>query len=169
MRCPVCRQVSLERETYEGFNLHKCPQCLGVLIPRLRADGITRNVKDVPRDLEQEVLLERGADTRKLLSCTKCGNHMQKLNKSRPTPFQIDHCRKCDVYWMDGGELAMFQLSYEGTAQAEEAQEMKRRFDEMTDEQRAQLRANIRKLPQSDLQNDAFAVLIEVLIDGRRY
>jgi Zn-finger nucleic acid-binding protein len=165
MRCPACKTISLQRETYEGFNVDKCPECLGHLIPRLRQQGISRQSKLSPEDLEHQVLLERGEDSQKLLGCPRCGDRMRKLNKARPTPFKIDHCIKCDVLWLDGGELALMQLSYESSAQAEESREMRRRWEEMSDERRAQFRENLRKLPKESPQGgglwselfDAFA------------
>lgn len=147
MRCPVCRTVELLKQTYEGLNVHQCPKCFGHLLPRLRADAIKRRANCPPEELEQKVMLERAEDSQRLVKCPRCGGLMRKQNKARPVRFQIDLCRKCDVLWLDGGELALLQLHYESSPQAQETREMQRRWEEMPEERKRAFVENVRKLP----------------------
>ena len=147
MRCPVCRTVDLARQSYEGLNVHQCPECLGHLIPRLRADAIQRRANLPLEELEQKVLLDRGEDSKRMVRCPRCGGGMRKQNKARPVRFQIDYCRRCDVLWLDGGELELLQLHYESSLQAAETREMQRRWLEMSDERKREFVENLQKLP----------------------
>ncbi|MDA7977565.1 MAG: zf-TFIIB domain-containing protein [Pirellulales bacterium] len=166
MRCPACRTVELTKTTYEGFTVNNCPECFGHLIPRQRTEGIKRRSTRSPEDLEHQVMLERGEDSQRLIGCPYCGVRMQKMNKARPVPFQIDFCRKCDMLWLDGGELALLQLSYESSAQAEESREMRRRWEEMSDERKQEYRDNLRRLPKPSFQRGVWGEVLDALHDS---
>lgn len=166
MRCPACRTINLKRDTYEGVNVDKCPQCLGHLIPRLRSEGIQRRSKLSQEDLTTQVMLDRGEDTQKLLGCPRCGERMRKVNKARPTRFQIDLCRECDLLWLDGGELALLQLAYEDSAQGRESREMQRRHEEMSQERKRQLHNNMKQLPKPSFQRGVFGEIFDALSDS---
>ncbi len=91
---------------------------------------------------------------------------MEKRNKHfGPAHFKIDKCRKCDLFWLDYGELAKLQLIYEYSDQGMERMRMKERLANMTEQQKQELDERIASLPEWSIFSDTFASLFES-IDG---
>ena len=53
---------------------------------------------------------------------------MRKIHEKRvPVDICLDLCRECDLVWLDGGELAILQLLFEGSKKGMNAEAMRRR------------------------------------------
>ncbi len=151
MQCPKCK-IPLTREIYEGLPIHGCKQCLGHLLSAARLKAIkTRRDKKID-DFRSEIKTERvppqAGDTAERLRCPKCRSGMEKRSKPfGPTEFHIDLCRRCDLYWLDVGELAKLQLIYEYSEQGRESERIRQRLENMTPEEKAEFEKRIAALP----------------------
>lgn len=120
-RCPLCG-VPLDRVRYEGFPIHKCSGCNGVLLESARIRQIQRKLENEPQEIATEAKTERAADTPHEIRCPRCHCPMEKerafaddmpLHKAGMASFGVDVCGQCGITWLDGGELALVQLNYE--------------------------------------------------------
>jgi Zn-finger nucleic acid-binding protein len=168
--CPLCR-IELVRLTYEGFGVTQCGSCRGVLVLEGRVGGIKARRERSIEQLGVEIENSSAEDTRTSVPCPSCSHAMYKHSINRPHRFSIDRCDKCHLVWLDGGELAKLQLAFEDSGAGEEASELKRRWDEMSPERRAEFERNLAKLP-----NPPNPVLLGILdaikeapFKGRRY
>jgi len=74
---------------------------------------------------------------------------MQRRQKnSGAASFAIDYCQRCDLFWLDAGELAKLQLLFEASESGAERQRLKERLENMTPEQRDELERRIADLPE---------------------
>lgn len=62
--------------------------------------------------------------------------------------LETDVCIPCSLVWLDGGELALAQLGHETKAGFLDAQEMKRRIEELevSPERKAEFEKNLARL-----------------------
>jgi len=119
--CPLCG-IPLQRVRYEGFPIHRCPGCNGVLIENARIGQITRKMDATVEEIMAEANAGRGGDTLREIRCPRCRFAMRKdrafandaaTKKAGLDAFGVDVCDQCGVTWLDGGELAKIQLNYE--------------------------------------------------------
>jgi Zn-finger nucleic acid-binding protein len=155
MKCPVCSAV-LERQLRARFPIRHCPQCDGHLVTRDRLATIKRPGNLSIEQLKQEMLASTGVDTLTPLRCPSCRNKMEKQHQPPPADFHIDYCRECEWYWFDGGELAAYSLQYQISDQSREAEELRRRHEQMSPERRQALEENIQNAPQDFDLGDGF-------------
>ena len=118
LRCPVC-DIPLCRITYEGVTVSLCPDCRGALVHDARLATIKRRRDRRWSARERRALAEAAlaADQRGRVECPRCLGPMAKTAVhlgSSGKAFHLDHCRACNVYWFDRGELALAQMIYEG-------------------------------------------------------
>jgi Zn-finger nucleic acid-binding protein len=147
MKCPVC-SVEFLRQRRANFPIHHCPQCGGHLVNLDRLATIKRGRETSVEQLKQELLDSAGVDTLELLRCPRCRNKMEKQLQPPPAEFHIDYCRECSLFWFDGGELAAYSLQYQISDQAREAEELRRRYEQMSPPRRQALEENVENLPR---------------------
>jgi len=124
-KCPVCGE-QLVRVEYEGANAMTCPVCHGYLIDTSSVERIKRSELKSPQELKDEAMGQFHPNSENELKCPRCRLSMQKVHESLPgVELQLDHCKPCSLIWLDGGELALLQLGYEGTNKATESRRMK--------------------------------------------
>jgi len=124
-RCPVCGD-QLVRVEYEGANAMTCPECHGYLIDTSSAEQIKRSEVKSPQELKDEAQEQFHPNSDDALKCPRCRLSMKKVHESLPgVELTLDHCKSCSLNWLDGGELALLQLGYEGTNRATEARRIK--------------------------------------------
>lgn len=111
MKCPVCN-TTLARTEYEGFIVQQCPDCHGHLLTVRRLDSIKRKEEKSIEELKTETTKETGNDSLHKLRCPKCKQRMQKRFIPDPGAFHVDRCDRCELIWVDGGELARLQLMH---------------------------------------------------------
>lgn len=158
MKCPVCN-TDLTQAKYEGVPIHHCLECRGFLARKTRAMGIRHKTERTPDILLEEAKAQLLADTRKTIRCPACRDLMRKQSIPGAAQFKLDVCSRCELIWFDGGELALFQLAWEASPQGQESARMQERHRNMSDEERAELEADIDALPRNSLLSsllDAF-------------
>lgn len=151
MECPACN-VPLERAAYEHAAVFQCPQCSGYLVQKRRLFLIKSSREQTPEMLEQAAANEH-VDSDERIRCPRC--RMNRMRKQRVRfgddgEFQLDVCEDCEQVWFDGGELARYQMSYESSPQAQEAERMERRQRSRTPEQRAEVDERMKGLQRAD-------------------
>jgi Zn-finger nucleic acid-binding protein len=150
MKCPVCR-VPLVREIRASFSVRHCEQCLGYLVDYDRLATIKRSKEFDVQALMQEVELTLAADSLQALRCPQCFERMRKKHLPPPADFYMDICPPCNLTWLDGGELPSYTLHYQISEQAQEAEELRRRHEQMSPEDREQFQRDLDRLSEGDL------------------
>lgn len=151
MNCPNC-DVELERVEYENNPVFHCPQCAGYLLKRIQVSMIKSMRERSTESLQQDAARGHGAGTQTQIRCPRCRAetmHKQKITLSQlgGDPFFVDACRKCQLVWFDGGELARLQLEYELSDQAVEELNQQLRVAERTPEEQEELDRRLAALP----------------------
>ena len=150
--CPICA-VPLERETYEGFPLWRCPQCQGTLLDFSHYESIRSVCEKTLVELETEAQAGFQGDNPDPIRCPRC--HLATVKRPLPVPgfdgLHLDFCRGCSLVWLDGGELALAQLAYQATPAFRDVQEMKRRAEALVADpaRKAAFDEAVSKLPEA--------------------
>lgn len=166
MNCPVCSSP-LHRILYEGFPVFRCMKCHGHLLAESRIEAAQRVRRETVEQLKQEVVDEARPDTQETIRCPRCHRKMTKRFVQEPAALNIDICPDCRLVWLDGGELARLQLSYEISPAGQDAAEHRRRIEAMTPEAKAEFERNLSKLKADD--GSLGALLREALIGGGQH
>lgn len=148
-RCPTC-DVNLQREDYESSWAMRCPSCRGALLSTSRLEHIKRDGARSPDLLKKEARAEHWSDTEEPIPCPRCHAVMKKLPLTRgAATLHLDHCRACDLIWLDGGELALAQLIYETSPQGREARLLQHRAlaASMSEERQARFERALARMP----------------------
>ncbi len=148
-RCPRCA-TNLVREQYESVWAMRCPACRGALISSDRLERVERDPARSPTLLKQEARAEHGGDYADPTACPRCHGMMKLKTITRGSAeLHLDLCQACDLYWLDGGELALVQLLYETSPQGQEARALQRRALEasLSPERQARLHQAMARLP----------------------
>jgi Zn-finger nucleic acid-binding protein len=144
MYCPRCPGgIELVRFDYEGFFTQSCPQCRGFLLSPLNLRGIERKQEttlDILHEESKEI-----ADSPADAYCPKCKKKMNRKRAPQALPFKIDICSQCKLIWLDHGELEAIQIAYEQSPAGQEALELRKRMENMSDERREEMERNIAK------------------------
>ena len=154
-RCPAC-QVALIKEDYESTWALRCPSCRGALISRERLERVERDPSRPVHLLQKEARAEHAGDQEEPVACPRCHVTMDKQTVTRGSAaLHFDFCSGCDMYWLDGGELALAQLLYETSPQGREARALQQRTQEahLSPERQARFEAAMARLPD-DLPED---------------
>ncbi|RMF40625.1 MAG: hypothetical protein D6753_11345 [Planctomycetota bacterium] len=155
MLCPKCA-VRLERSKYEDLGIRVCPQCHGMLVRKNRLEVIRNRRDKSPEQLVHEIA-EGGEDSMQRLRCPECRVTMRKeRHHLGPSEFWIDVCTKCELVWLDPGELAKLQLAFELSEQGAERAQLRQRLANMTPEEQQELQERIAQLPESPLFRNWF-------------
>ena len=105
-RCSLCNQILHRISVDDRYQGHQCPRCQGLLLAR-PAFGDTVHTRrlwaggptDPPRSQDSSEL-HRAVD------CPACGQRMQTHPYYGPGMLIIDTCDRCNLIWLDRGELA---------------------------------------------------------------
>ena len=104
-KCPVCAIAMAQALLDDAHPIDFCARCRGILLPRTsfaivtqkrRAWATSPPVKPSPLDREE---------LRRQLACPKCGRTLETYPHSGPGNVAIDSCARCDVIWLDFGEM----------------------------------------------------------------
>jgi Zn-finger nucleic acid-binding protein len=151
MECPTCA-TTLERAKYENVTVFQCAQCSGYLIHKRRMVVIKSSRDQSRAALQEEAEAERRPDSEETIRCPRClvpRMRKQPIKISAEVEFHLDTCQECDHVWFDGGELARWQINYEQGAQGQEEEQMRRRAQMRTPEQKAATAEIMAALPRS--------------------
>ena len=151
-KCPVCTDSQLERIRYEGVMIFRCPMCRGTLLEYPKLETIERKMQLGEDELESEASFSV-PESETPIRCPKCRdkmssmpNHKRRLARYQSATvadFQIDGCRYCRLAWLDGGELAKLQLSYQRSVKGQENKQHYVNYDELNPSQKAEFRKTI--------------------------
>lgn len=110
--------------------------------------------RNEPEQLESHAEQQATADSTDLIRCLRC--RVQRMSKEkihfdqRPDEsFQLDICRKCQMIWFDGGELAKFQLDYESSIKAIDQLERQKLAQSLSGDRKEQLEERIATMPMA--------------------
>jgi len=142
MQCPTC-ESKLVRSKYLGANIRQCLDCNGMLLDSKRAKSIEKRINKDVELLVKEAEASDVNDAIVELRCPACRAPMDK-EQIEELNFHVDECGNCDRVWFDGGELALLQLAFEIKPQRKELNRMRERIQNMTDEERAELKNELR-------------------------
>jgi Zn-finger nucleic acid-binding protein len=102
--CPVCSSP-LAAAVMDDTPVHFCARCRGILLPRTTFAGIVAKRRSWatgppvdPRPLDRAAL-ERA------ITCSSCGGRFETYPNYGPGNVVIDNCTRCDVIWLDFGEI----------------------------------------------------------------
>jgi Zn-finger nucleic acid-binding protein len=108
MECPVCHR-QLTGGAIEGLPASLCTRCRGVLLTNDDfADAIRRRRVKYTGPPAEPVALNR-RELQRHLVCPACGNDMEVHPYYGPGNVVIDSCWRCQVVWLDHGEIAAIE------------------------------------------------------------
>lgn len=149
MKCPICK-VKLTRKKYEEVAIHQCGDCQGTLLKFNRLKQIENRRDKLEEELMDE-MVNSAEDSRQKLRCSGCMSTMEKRRKKiGPWDFAIDRCNKCQLIWLDAGELAKMQVIFEFSEKGEEAERFRQRLKNMTPAEKAEYEERIANLPEGN-------------------
>ena len=109
LSCPVCG-VSLVHAALDACRIMYCTQCRGTLIKmgvfleliqdlRARREGVAPTDAPDPKDLQRRII------------CPQCHQPMDTHFYGGPGNVIIDSCDRCELNWLDAGELMRIVLA----------------------------------------------------------
>ena len=146
MKCPRC-QVPLVRLQIENVNVRQCGLCHGNLIHPDRMNRLaattTKSVTELMNDWRSypQIKFEDRC------KCPDCRAKMEKQKKRGGVKFDHEVCEACSLIWLDAGDLEIYQLAYLVSDKGKEAQRFKEIHQNMTEEQKIELKKLIDMLP----------------------
>jgi Zn-finger nucleic acid-binding protein len=102
--CPICR-TPLLHAAVSGRRIQYCETCRGMLIPMGYFVELTQELRAARG---ATIASTRPADERDLdrrIDCPQCGARMDTHRYGGPGNVIIDSCERCQVNWLDFGEL----------------------------------------------------------------
>jgi len=101
LRCPTCH-IPLCRLRHEGTWVHMCPDCRGTLVQDESFQVLRHHHEGEAADTTADSLSDRLTT----VPCPRCGIAMAKVVAAdEVSPFHVDFCRQCGMFWFDRGEL----------------------------------------------------------------
>jgi Zn-finger nucleic acid-binding protein len=103
--CPVCRKPMLAAVMDDSYRIAVCDQCKGTLMPR---HAFAETIVARRRAATTRATIPSPADRRDLdrrLACPVCDSQMITDWYYGPGNIVLDSCVRCDVVWLDSGEL----------------------------------------------------------------
>ncbi|HEY7191479.1 MAG TPA: zf-TFIIB domain-containing protein [Vicinamibacterales bacterium] len=101
--CPVC-SAPLANARLDGNPLLVCPQCAGMLIAMPHFVSVI-NAARAHEDQHGVVLPRTQKPGDRTLTCPRCHQSMLSHFYGGPGNLVIDSCERCQVNWLDPGEL----------------------------------------------------------------
>ena len=103
--CPVCSTQLAHALLDEHHPIDFCHRCRGVLLPRATFATVVNKRREWATGPPAEpVPLDRRALHRRL-RCPRCGGAFETYPHLGPGAVVIDNCTRCDVIWLDFGEM----------------------------------------------------------------
>jgi len=101
--CPACR-AQLAGARLDGNPLLVCPQCAGMLIAMSQFVSVIAAAR-AHEDQHGVVLPRQQQPGDRVLTCPRCHQSMLSHFYGGPGNLVIDSCERCQVNWLDPGEL----------------------------------------------------------------
>lgn len=103
--CPACGRKLATALLDEAHPVHCCQNCRGVLMPRGTFADVVRLRRAFASGPPSAPMPLRGEDLERLVRCPTCRNSLTAHPYYGPGNVVIDSCERCDVIWLDFGEL----------------------------------------------------------------
>ena len=103
--CPLCRAPLVRALVDDRHGVDHCARCRGVLMPRETFGAL---ITDRRTNAAGPGLAPLPLDRRELtrqITCPGCGAKMDVHPYAGPGGVVIDTCSRCDLIWLDRGEL----------------------------------------------------------------
>jgi Zn-finger nucleic acid-binding protein len=113
-QCPTCSSP-LAKARLEGHPLLCCPRCYGMLIEMNRFATVIDAVRMEERSV-RIALPRRQNPGDRLLKCPACGQPMLCHIYGGPGNVVIDSCERCQLNWLDSGELRRIAMAPDSTS-----------------------------------------------------
>ncbi len=152
MDCPTCNQ-QLNQTEYEGARVQQCGECAGYLVARKRLRLIRSSRERETDTLADDASAEHQPDTIEQIRCPKCRVYRMEKERVRVSDdevFMLDVCPKCEHVWLDGGELARLQMTFEQSAKAIDAFARQEQLQNLDDERREAFEQQLDELPSGE-------------------
>ena len=106
--CPVC-QLPLQAAEIEGESVGYCGQCRGFLTSLTAFGRIVtqRRAKHGPNERRADPFDPE--ELRRVLNCPHCRGHMEAHPYFGGGNAVVDTCDRCNLIWLDAGELAVIE------------------------------------------------------------
>lgn len=101
--CPVCA-VPLWNASLDNVPLRACKKCHGMLIAMGAFEGLIDQVRGENSKSEIPVA-DDGSDGERRLECPQCHHPMETHFYYGGGHVMMDDCERCELNWLDGGEL----------------------------------------------------------------
>jgi Zn-finger nucleic acid-binding protein len=103
--CPLCGSPLAKALLDGAFAVEHCERCRGILLTRARfAEAIARRRARDSGDPAPPVPLDR-RELERVVVCASCRSQMDVHPYYGPGNVVIDSCQRCDLIWLDFGEL----------------------------------------------------------------
>ena len=107
--CPVCTTPLSLALLNTNHSVDHCERCGGFLMVRPTfADVVQRRRASASGPAAPPVPIDR-RELERRLNCPACRSHMEVHPYYGPGNVVIDTCDRCDMVWMDGGELQQIE------------------------------------------------------------
>ena len=104
-RCPACA-VKMSKALLDGrHGVMFCEGCRGVLMPRQRFAIVVHERRAWPSGPPGDPSPIDARELHRRVFCPSCGANMATHPYFGPGSVVIDTCEKCDLVWLDLGEL----------------------------------------------------------------
>ena len=105
MACPVCGEGLARSLLDEAWVVEHCERCRGLLMARATfAEAVGRRRARETGPGVPPVPLDR-RELKRSMPCPSCGERMDVHPYHGPGNVVIDSCSRCDLIWLDHGEL----------------------------------------------------------------
>jgi len=108
--CPAC-SIPLSTSRLEGHPLLCCARCFGMLIDMNRFADVINAVRANEERAFRIALPRRHNRTDRFINCPACGHQMLGHLYGGPGNVFIDSCERCQVNWLDPGELRRIAIA----------------------------------------------------------
>ncbi len=118
--CPIC-SMPLSAGRVEGHPLLCCARCFGMLIDMNRFATIIDAARVHEARAFRIALPRRQNPADRAINCPACGQPMLSHLYGGPGNVVIDSCERCQLNWLDPGELRRIAVAPDGSPRRDDA------------------------------------------------
>jgi Zn-finger nucleic acid-binding protein len=103
--CPTCAIALAHALLDEEHPIDFCAKCRGILLPRTSFALVTQKRRAWATSPPAEPFPLNREELRRQIACPKCRRPFATYAHSGPGNVVIDNCARCDIIWLDFGEM----------------------------------------------------------------
>ena len=104
-KCPVCNDAMAHALLDDDHPIDFCTRCRGVLLPRATFANVVNKRRAWAEHPPSEPVPFDRRELHRELACPRCGGRFDTYPHLGPGSVVIDNCTRCDVIWLDFGEM----------------------------------------------------------------